>query len=239
MQESKEMISLKDWLNVPRTEEEKMESYQRLFYGMHRTCHYLAAKNHAYVPYLDIYNAPYLASILNQIYVDTIDESKVSFIGATSLPSNYLKEGMERNIEFLTVFAMSQYLGYDSQNGLLNKEFLQANFDQCKQFLPSDEVPYYEQVLVKGIYKYRDEFVPVKKDESSANLQGNSQSKAKERTYVKTLPGMGYNEDETTYDLSMVEDKSKAGFAQNIALTLLFLAVSMIVIGIILVVLQQ
>ena len=211
--EPEEMISVYNWFQGPRKTQEEISS---LIYGMNSTCHKLATKNY-YVPYLDIYNAPYLPSVLNQIYVDFYDPSKVAFIGATPLPREQLKEGMEKNIEFLAMFAISQYAGFDISNGLINKEFAQNFFP----FLPEDVVAYYDEVLIKNKPSYLDEFLA----KNAAKEEG---GQGKGNTLVKALPGMGVDESNEFGDFN------KAGFAQNVALTLMFLSVSMILMGIVL-----
>ncbi len=216
-------IPLNEWLQIPRTEEEKQKDYQSLFYGLQHTSHVLANSYHAFIPYFDSYYASSLDKILHYVYVG-IEPSNISFIGSQEIPSSKLEEAKERNISFMTTFMLGLYLGYDPKNGLLNEAFIENNFNQCKQFLPPEDVPYYEQVLIRHQYIYYDDYV----NKASYNEGGRGRSYTK-KTNAQVLP-----DQEGIFSVNRLEgnDYSKAGFSKNIAFLLVLLGTVLIALGV-------
>ena len=231
--QNQDKISLKNWLQLPRTEEQQRSEYQSLFYGLHHSCHVLKDHYSAYFPYFDPYYASSLGNVLDQVYVDLMDAQKVSFTRTQSLPSQYLNEAQQKNVAFLVTFAVGLYLGYGLQNGLLNPSFLENNFEQCKQFLPGEDIPYYEGVILNHQYTYYDDYVRTRQLDGDANdLDGGGKGNSK--AYVKKTNKQFVIEPVSYENLAQDVNISKAGFSQSLILNLIFFAISMIMVGIVL-----
>ncbi len=221
---NREKIPLNEWLKIPRTEEEKQKDYQSLFYGLQHTSHVLANSYHAFIPYFDSYYASSLDKILHYVYVG-VDPSSISFIGSQEIPSSKLEEAKQKNIAFMTTFMLGLYLGYEPQNGLLNETFIENNFEQCKQFLPSEDVPYFEQVLIHHQYTYYDDYA----NKASYNNEG-----GRGRSYTKKTNAQFLPDQDGVFSVNRLEgsDYAKAGFSKNIAFLLVLLGTVLIALGV-------
>lgn len=206
-------ISLKDWLFYFQDK----EVYQDLIYGLHHECHRLYATSNLGVPYLDIRNSLSLGQVLAKIQVNPINFKDVNYMDTAIVPLDQKSVLQQSNVMFLASLAMNFYLDYHYENGLLNYQFLESNFKECKQFIPPEDVGYYEDVFINHNYKFYDEWK--KSHQSSGNSRGIQ--------YVKG--GTGYSSDED----EMRDGLQTAAFSQSAFLAILFFGVAMAVTSII------
>lgn len=151
--------TLDDYLSMCTNDEQR----QKLFFSMDLSMKKLHDSNY----YIRSFNANdilvYEGNKNLDIYYKSVDNGCDNF---------YKKQ----NIFYLTCFVIGVYSDCLRYMNPKKPDFLISNFDEFAQFIPSDDVPYYKGIVMRGSSVYYSDFIKAKRQREFGNVQAMSNS---------------------------------------------------------------
>lgn len=213
-------ISVVEYLTSGRTQEEM----QSLLYGMDREARSLYQRFMA-PSYFNIANGAFLSRILSRVMVDATNPTQVIYLDCHAVDKYDRPREKESTIEFLTVLALGLYVGYGIDHGLFSKQVLEQNFDAIRYLLPTEDIPYYEMVLLQKQYSFYSDFIDQKQQmKMSQEATGEASTNGRSLQYVKQGPHSLDVEamSAPTPEEIVSANGNRSAFAQSIFLFFLF-----------------
>lgn len=156
-----DVCTLNDWITLHNSVDEKRE----IFLNMDRSLKYIHEHDFCVRTF---FKNDFNDMLIYNITVLNNDPSYVKFESIMPLPKDIVKKEQMKREDILVsgLIQVCSYVGIPLNR--LNLQFLKDNFDSFSQFLPSDDVPYYRGIIVRGSSVYYCEYM---KEKSNHNLE--------------------------------------------------------------------
>lgn len=209
--------SVKDFLQYEANDEQ----LSKLFYNMSVAMKYV----HHYDYYIDNFD-------LSSITIENSDDlNPIRYQNIRKMPTKSADELITENIFVLALLQIGVYTGTINY---LNSKFIQENFKEFENFLPSDDLPYLRGVIERRSPVYYSDYVneknkrEIEKLESETGINSiNSEGKGISKKKATEI-GSAFADKETQKLYGNLDEK-QAAFT-----TFLILPLAMILLGIVL-----